>query len=98
VLSAQRAGFGTCKNAPVGTSGSRTTSQNWVITSMFGAVGTTRLSVDFDAAALGNGCTPEKPKGAIIAPASHPGGSLLCPPNAKPSNCSAATRPPAPNP
>ena len=98
VLSAQRAGFGTCNNAAVGSSGSRTTSQNWVITSMFGATGANRLSVDFDAAALGNGCTPEKPAGAIIAPSSHPGGSLVCPNNAKLSDCSAATRPPGMNP
>jgi len=98
VLSAQRAGFGTCNDTAVGNSGSRTTSQNWVITSMFGAAGTNRVSVDFDAAALGNGCTPEKPAGATIGPASHPGGSLLCPNNAKPANCSAATRPPGVNP
>jgi hypothetical protein len=98
VLSAQREGFGTCNNGAVGASGSRTTSQNWVITSMFGAAGTNRLSVDFDTAALGNGCTPERPNGATIAPASHPGGSLLCPTNAKPSDCSPATRPPAGNP
>lgn len=98
VLSAQRAGFGTCNNAVVGNSGSRTTSQNWVIASMFGAVGANRLSVDFDAGALGNGCTPGKPGGAAIAPASHPAGSLLCPNNAKLEKCGVGTVPPAPNP
>jgi len=96
VLSAQRGGFGTCRNGLVGTGGSRTTSQNWVITSMFGAVGANRLSVDFDASALGNGCTPERPAGAVIAPASHPSGMLLCPSNSKPGDCSPATRIPLP--
>jgi hypothetical protein len=98
VLSAQRAGFGTCNDARVGSSGSRTTSQNWVTTSMFGPVGTNRLSADFDAAALGNGCTPGKPSGAVIAPAGHPGGSLLCPDNARLEKCGVATVPRAPNP
>lgn len=32
-------------------------SQNWVIVEMFGNVGTNRLTVDFDAAWLGNGCS-----------------------------------------
>jgi len=56
-LSAQRAGFGGPASvfAP-GAAGTRGTSQNWVITSMF-AEG--RYSVDFDAAWLANGCTPQ---------------------------------------
>src|SRR5205814_3447793 len=54
-------------------------SQNWVIVSMF-AEG--RYSVDFDAAWLGNGCTPIFPltgtQGGFIGPG---GGALVCPPN-----------------
>jgi hypothetical protein len=57
-------------------------SQNWVIVEMFGQIGANRLSVDFDAAWLGNGCS-----GAVgtstanggqetIGPA---GGVLVCP-------------------
>jgi hypothetical protein len=48
-------------------------SQNWVIVSMF-AEG--RYSVDFDAAWLGNGCSPSVPSGAIIGPI---GGTPVCP-------------------
>ena len=48
-------------------------SQNWVIVSMF-AEG--RYSVDFDAAWMGNGCSPAAVAGAQIAPA---GGVLVCP-------------------
>jgi len=54
-LTAQRPGIG--PHAPA-TGGSRTPTQNWVIVSMFGGVGSNYLSVDFDAAWLGNGCTP----------------------------------------
>jgi len=50
-------------------------SQNWVIVSMF-AEG--RYSVDFDAAWLGNGCSPSPAAGAQIGPA---GGTPVCPPN-----------------
>ena len=53
-------------------------SQNWVIVEMFGnAAGGNRLTVDFDAAWLGNGCSPAVGPGATIAPA---GGVLVCPP------------------
>lgn len=53
-------------------------SQNWVIVEMFGsAAGGNRLTVDFDAAWLGNGCSPAVGPGAVIAPA---GGVLVCPP------------------
>jgi hypothetical protein len=48
-------------------------SQNWVIIAMF-AEG--RYSVDFDAAHLGNGCTPVTATGAPIQPA---GGVFVCP-------------------
>lgn len=58
-------------------------SQNWVIIEMFGNAGTNRLTVDFDAAWLGNGCSPQATTstangGAVpIGPA---GGVLVCPP------------------
>lgn len=58
-------------------------SQNWVIVEMFGSIGTNRLSVDFDAAWLGNGCSPAigtsiANGGAVsIGPA---GGVFVCPP------------------
>lgn len=99
VYSAQRAGFGTVGAALPGQSGSRTTSQNWVIISMFGAVGANRLSVDFDAAWLGNGCTPAVPAGAVIAPVEQQavGGALLCP-NAGNVGCAVGTVNPIQNP
>jgi hypothetical protein len=97
VLSAQRGGFETCGDALPGTSGSRATSQNWVVTSMFGAVGPNRLAVNFDAAALGNGCSPAAPPRAVIGPLSQRNG-LVCPPNAPPATCGPALRPPTPNP
>jgi len=53
-------------------------SQNWTIVEMFGSAGGgQRLTVDFDAAWLGNGCSPAVGVGAVIAPA---GGVLVCPP------------------
>jgi hypothetical protein len=52
-------------------------SQNWVIIEMFGsAAGGNRLTVDFDAAWLGNGCSAAVGAGAVIAPA---GGTPVCP-------------------
>jgi hypothetical protein len=51
-------------------------SQNWVIVEMFGNVGTNRLTVDFDAAWLGNGCSAAVAAGATIGPA---GGTPVCP-------------------
>jgi len=64
--------------------GSPRASQNWVIVEMFGNVGSSRLSVDFDAAWLGNGCSPATGistaqgagNSAIIGPN---GGVLVCP-------------------
>jgi len=53
-------------------------SQNWVIIEMFGNVGTNRLTVDFDAAWLGNGCSAAVASGATIGPA---GGTPVCPGN-----------------
>ena len=69
---------------PPGTSTVRP-SQNWVIIEMFGNVGSNRLTVDFDAAWLGNGCSAnpgvgrsaDGSSGAVIGPA---GGVLVCPP------------------
>jgi hypothetical protein len=63
--------------AAPGTTGPRP-SQNWVIVEMFGnAGGGSRLTVDFDAAWLGNGCSPAVAAGATIGPA---GGTPVCPP------------------
>jgi hypothetical protein len=69
-------------------SGSTTTtgprpSQNWVTVTMFGNVGANRLTTEFDAAALGNGCSPAAflttANGGTqsIGPA---GGVFVCPP------------------
>lgn len=95
--SAQRPGFnGGATFAGPGLAGTRTTSQNWVIISMFGAFDTKRLAVDFDAAWLGNGCTPAPAAGAVIAPAQSNGGALVCPtPTAV---CAPGTLPPVLNP
>ena len=60
----------------------RTTTQNWVVVSLFGNVGTQRLAADFDAAWLGNGCTPMYAAGTAIGPAGQVNGSssnLICP-------------------
>lgn len=97
VLSAQRPGFGTCNGELPGTSGSRTTTQSWVISSMFGAAGAHRLAVDFDAVALGNGCTPAPPPKANIGPASQRNG-VVCPRNASYSGCGAGSVVPPLNP
>ena len=95
-LSAQRAGFGDgCATAAPGQSGSRSTTQNWVTASLFGTLGTKRLAVAFDAAWLGNGCTPALGGNAIVAPAPQKGGPLVCPPGAK---CAAGTLPAELNP
>jgi hypothetical protein len=52
-------------------------SQNWVTVTLFGTVsGGNRLTGEFDAASLGNGCSPAATLGAI-GPA---GGVLVCPP------------------
>jgi hypothetical protein len=64
--------------APIGsrTVGPRP-SQNWVTATMFGNLGTKHLVAEFDAASLGNGCTPAAMVGGIIGPA---GGVFVCPP------------------
>ena len=84
-LTAQRGGFcgagaAACATGVAGAVSSRTTSQNWVVISMFGNFNTARLSVDFDAAWLGNGCTPAPAAGAVVSPAmGQPSGELVCP-------------------
>jgi len=58
-------------------------SQNWVIVEMFGNVGTNRLSVDFDAAWLGNGCSPAAATSTAnggVVPIGPAGGVFVCPP------------------
>jgi len=96
-LSAQRAGFGDpyCATEAPGKSGSRSTSQNWVTASLYGRIGNARLSVEYDAAWLGNGCTPAESWQAKVAPATQRGGPLVCPAGAK---CASATQPPVTNP
>jgi hypothetical protein len=56
-------------------------SQNWVIVEMFGnAPGGNRLTVDFDAAWLGNGCSPAAFVTNSTNPIAPAGGALVCPP------------------
>jgi hypothetical protein len=65
--------------APIGseTIGPRP-SQNWVTITQFGnAASGNRLTAEFDAAVLGNGCSPAVGIGAVISPA---GGVPVCPP------------------
>jgi len=53
-------------------------SQNWVTITQFGnQANGNRLTGEFDAAALGNGCSPAVGVGAFIGPV---GGVLVCPP------------------
>jgi len=54
-------------------------SQNWVTVTMFGNSGTSRMTAEFDAAPLGNGCSPAAPLSGVrpIGPA---GGTFVCPP------------------
>jgi len=56
-------------------------SQNWVVVEMFGNVGSNRLSVDFDAAWLGNGCSPTAGLSGSV-PIGPAGGVFVCPPAA----------------
>ena len=75
---------GTSKLIPAGsgTVGPRP-SQNWVTITMFGHLGTKQLVAEFDAASLGNGCSPA----AVITTANlgsvtigPAGGVFVCPP------------------
>jgi hypothetical protein len=77
LYSSARVGFGS-------TATTRDVSQNWVIVSMF-AEG--RYGTDFDAAWMGNGCSPALPiaaaAGVVQSPAGRiapAGGVLVCPP------------------
>ena len=94
-LSAQREGFGNCRNAPLGSGGSRTQTQAWMVASVFGAVGRNRFSYDFDASWLGNGCSPGREERTPIRPLNHPDGALVCPDGAK---CGVGTKPAVVNP
>jgi hypothetical protein len=64
-------------------------SQNWVTITMFGSFGTKRLTAEFDAASLGNGCTPA----ALVTKADGGNGTIgpagavfVCPPGTTLSN------------
>jgi hypothetical protein len=73
--------------APVGsttTVGPRP-SQNWVTVAMFGSIGTHNLTAEFDAASLGNGCSPAAfttfaNAGTTAPPIGPAGGVFVCPP------------------
>jgi hypothetical protein len=73
---------GTTTSAPT-VFGTPRASQNWVTATMFGNAGGNRMTAEFDAASLGNGCTPAAPlngglkSGPPIGPA---GGVFVCPP------------------
>ena len=73
---------GTTTSAPT-VFGTPRASQNWVTTTMFGNAGGSRMTAEFDAAPLGNGCTPAAPINGVItsSPPIGPGGGVfLCPP------------------
>jgi hypothetical protein len=64
-------------------------SQNWVTITMFGSLGTKRMVAEFDAASLGNGCSPAAvPSAAFLFPnltygpgtIGPAGGVFVCPP------------------
>jgi len=54
--------------------------QNWVTVTMFGNLGTSRMTAEFDAASLGNGCSPAAFPSSTV-PIGPAGGALVCPPN-----------------
>jgi hypothetical protein len=74
-------------------------SQNWVVVEMFGSVGANRLSVDFDAAWLGNGCSAAVGTSiansggtANIGPAGFVGANpVVCPPPGMSANGAVCT-------
>ena len=58
-------------------------SQNWVTITMFGNLGTNHLAGEFDAASLGNGCSPAaflSTADGGPAPIGPSGGVFICPP------------------
>jgi hypothetical protein len=54
-------------------------SQNWVTVTMFGTAGGNRMTAEFDAASLGNGCSPAAFPSANV-PIAPAGGVFVCPP------------------
>ncbi len=73
---------GTTTSAPT-VFGTPRASQNWVTATMFGNAGGNRMTAEFDAASLGNGCTPAAPinGGSSFGPPIGPaGGVFVCPP------------------
>ena len=76
----------------------RTTSQNWVIDSLFGNIGNARLSVDFNATWLANGCTFAPAATTAIGPNNtNTQGNLVCQPLAE-ATCPTGTIVPTTNP
>ncbi len=73
---------GTTTSAPT-VFGTPRASQNWVTATMFGNAGGSRMTAEFDAAPLGNGCTPAAPINGLISflpgPPIGPG-VFVCPP------------------
>jgi hypothetical protein len=76
--------------APVGsaTATGPRPSQGWVTATMFGNLGTSRMTSEFDAASLGNGCSPASfLNGGVtsgiaqVSPIAPAGGLFVCPPN-----------------
>ncbi len=55
-------------------------SQNWVTVTMFGNVGPNRMTAEFDASPLGNGCSPAAATTDSGVPIGPSGGVFLCPP------------------
>jgi hypothetical protein len=73
---------GTTTSAPT-VFGTPRASQNWVTATMFGNAGGSRMTAEFDAAPLGNGCTPAaRINGGFSAgpPIGPAGGVFVCPP------------------
>jgi hypothetical protein len=54
-------------------------SQNWVTVTMFGNLGTSHMTAEFDAASLGNGCSPAAFPSSVV-PIGPAGGVFVCPP------------------
>jgi len=61
-------------------------SQNWVTVTMFGSLGSNRLSAEFDAASLGNGCSPAAALSDSSRPIGPAGGVFVCPPGKTQTN------------
>jgi hypothetical protein len=61
-------------------------SQNWVTVTMFGSLGPNRLSTEFDAASLGNGCSPAAALSDSNRPIGPAGGVFVCPPGKTQTN------------